>query len=387
MRGEQKVKERFEEHNEMVRKLWCDFESNKHERVPVLWSMNDRMIVLNKELNTSGYNYERIFNHPDVMMNVELQFEYWKRHNIWCDWELGLPEKWDLYLQFQNIYESAWLGARPYYTKDNVPDIMPFLKTEDDIKNFIKMGTPDPFSGFMTKVKRFYEYFLEQRERGFTYVDRPIGKISAPIGTDGPFSIATNISGGYIIKLLYLNPSLAEEFLWFVTDALIERMKAWHKLLKVDFPYGGFSFADDSIQLLSPSLYSRFVLPLHKKIIKTFCAGRPGIHLCGTVTQHLKILKDELKIRSIDTGFPLDLGEAREILGEDVLVRGNLHVMTLLRGPKEKIKKETIKILNSGVMKGKRYIFGEGNNVAPNTPMENLNYAYDLVREIGTYDE
>lgn len=41
----------FEQHNEMVLRLWKDFKLNRHKRIPTLWGMNDRMIVLNKELN------------------------------------------------------------------------------------------------------------------------------------------------------------------------------------------------------------------------------------------------------------------------------------------------------------------------------------------------
>ncbi|MGQ9479702.1 MAG: uroporphyrinogen decarboxylase family protein [Thermoproteota archaeon] len=138
------------------------------------------------------------------------------------------------------------------------------------------------------RINNFYEYFLKRKEEGYTYLGRSIGNISVPIGTDGPFTIATNITGGYIVKLLYLNRRLAENFLWFTTESMIERMKAWHKLLKITFPYESFEFADDSIQLLSPRVYKEFVLPLHKKIVNVFCSGRLSIHLCGAVIQHLK---------------------------------------------------------------------------------------------------
>jgi uroporphyrinogen-III decarboxylase len=375
----------FKRHNEMVAQLWKDFKSNKHNRIPVIWGMTDRMIVLNKELNVRNYSYEKIFSDPETMLHVELEFEYWRRHNIYADWEMGLPEEWSLLVQFQNVYESAWFGAKLYFSDTSVPDIVPFLRSEDDIKEFIKRGKPEPFSGFMAKIRSFYEYFLEKKEEGYTYLGRPIGSIFAPIGTDGPFSIATNITGGYIVKLLYLNESLAEEFLWFITEAIIERMKAWHKLLKVSFPYEGFGFADDSIQLLSPKVYAKFVLPLHKKIVKTFCSGRPSIHLCGAVLQHLKTLKEELNISSIDTGFPLDLGKAREILGDDVTIYGGVRVTTLQYGPLSKIEEETKNVLNSGVTRGRRFVFRDANNVAPNTPVEHLNYAYELVKKLGTF--
>lgn len=377
----------FEQHNKTVLSLWKDFRANKHKRIPVSWGMNNRMIVLNKERNVKNYTYEKIFNDPETMLQVELEFEYWRRHNVYADWEMGLPEDWPLSVHFQNVSESAWFGAPLYFSTNSVPDIVPFLKNEDDISVFMKKGKPEPFSGFMARVKSFYEYFLKRKEEGYSYFGRPIGKISAPIGTDGPFTIATNITGGYVVKLLYLNRGLAEEFLWFITESIIERMKAWHRLLNISFPYEGFGFADDSIQLLSPKAYREFVLPLHKKIVNTFCSGRPGIHLCGAVIQHLKTLKEELNISSIDTGFPLDLGKAREILGEDVIIQGGVKVTTLEYGPLSKIEEEVRNILSSGVTKGKRFIFRDANNVTPNTSIEHLNFAYRLVGRIGLYEE
>jgi uroporphyrinogen-III decarboxylase len=244
-------------------------------------------------------------------------------------------------------------------------------------------GIPDPMSGFMERVEKFYHYFVERKEEGFTFEDRPLGDISVPMGTDGPLTIAMNITGGAVLKLLCSDPDLFQEFLGFITDALIERMKAWHKLKGVSFPYENFTFADDSIQLLSPKVYKRFVLPLHKKIVRTFCIGRPGIHLCGDVNQHLETLRSELEIKYLDSGFPLDLAKARETLGDDVTIRGNIHVVTLLNGPKDDIRNEALRILGSGVLRGKKFIFGEGNNVAPMTPAENLNFAYEVVRRYG----
>ncbi|MEM1913129.1 MAG: uroporphyrinogen decarboxylase family protein [Thermofilaceae archaeon] len=385
--AEEPVGAGFEEHNRMVERLWRDFRENKHERVPVLWSMNDRMIVLHAKRNLRGFTYHQVYSDPEAMLQVQLEFERWRRLNVWADWEMGLPREWSVSVCFHNVYESAWLGAPLYFPPNSVPDVRPFLMSESDVRSFIARGTPDPFSGFMARVRRFYEYFLEKKESGFTYLDRPIGQVGAPIGTDGPFTVAYNITGGFVLKLLYRNRRLAEEFLWFLTEAIIERMKAWHRLLKVQFPHEGFGFADDAIQNLSPGVYREVVLPLHREIVRTFCAGRPSIHLCGSVMHLLRVLKEELNIAAIDTGFPIDLGKAREVLGDDVLIRGGVRVVTLEHGPLEKIEEEVRAVLSSGVVKGRRFIFGEANNVTPGTPEQHLNYTYELVRRHGRFEE
>jgi len=45
-----------------------------------------------------------------------------------------------------------------------------------------------------------------------------------------------------------------------------------------------------------------------------------------------------------------------------------------------------LKIIKRKVIKGRTFIFGEENNVAPNTPAENLNYAYKIVKQYGKYE-
>jgi uroporphyrinogen-III decarboxylase len=377
----------FGEHNEEVKRLWKEFEAGKPSRIPVQWSMSYKMLVLSPSLNVWGYGFRDCFDDPNTMLRAELEFEHWRRQNVWCDWEMGLPKQWDVGVNFQNVYESCWLGAPVHFADGQVPDAEPFLKTREAMEAFVNKGIPDPFGGFMAKAKSFYEVFQERKKEGFTFKDAPLGNVWTPMGTDGPFTIAVNITAGEILKLLYRDPDFVEKFLRFMADALLERMKAWHRFMGVSFPYKGFGFADDGIQLLSPKTYARFVLPLHKRIVETFCVGRPGIHLCGAVAQHLETLRDELHIASLDTGFPLDLEKARQVLGEDVTIRGNLHVATLYGGPKEKVEKETLRIIRSGVTRGRKFIFGEGNNVAPNTPAENLNHAYFTVKRHGRYDD
>ncbi|MEM1692236.1 MAG: hypothetical protein QXK45_06160, partial [Thermofilaceae archaeon] len=87
--AEEPVGAGFEEHNRMVERLWRDFRENKHERVPVLWSMNDRMIVLHAKRNLRGFTYHQVYSDPEAMLQVQLEFERWRRLNVWADWEMG----------------------------------------------------------------------------------------------------------------------------------------------------------------------------------------------------------------------------------------------------------------------------------------------------------
>jgi len=105
-------------------------------------------------------------------------------------------------------------------------------------------------------------------------------------------------------------------------------MKAWHKFMSISFPYKGFGFLDDFIYLLSPKAYAKFVLPLHKKLSKPCVSKDLESTFAEQWSNTSKTLRDKLHIRWLDTGFPLNLEKAREILGEDVIIMGNLHIAT-----------------------------------------------------------
>lgn len=52
------------------------------------------------------------------------------------------------------------------------------------------------------------------------------------------------------------------------------------------------------------------------------------------------MLEVELSIALLDTGSPIYLGRAREVLGEDVLIRGGVWAYNARAGPKGKIEEE-----------------------------------------------
>jgi len=138
--------------------------------------------------------------------------------------------------------------------------------------------------------------------------------------------------------------------------------------------------------MLSPAHYREFVLPYHKRLVDRFGPEGPNsIHLCGDATRHFKVIRDELKAMSFDTGFPVNHEWLREELGPEVTIYGGPHVELLLRGPVAAIVAETRRILESGVTEGGKFVLREGNNLAPHTPPEHVRAMYEACREFGRY--
>ena len=287
---------------------------------------------------------------------------------------------------FQNVYEAVWLGCRLEYRDGEVPDTWPMLKERKG--DLVSLSVPDPLhDGLMGRGLEYYEYFEERRRReGFR--GRPVGKSSLNGGgTDGPFTVACNLRGATEICLdLYEDPQFVRDLLDFVTESIIVRVRAVGKFNGTAYPQPSWGFADDSIQLLSSAQYQEVVLPYHRRLLEEFSQGGPNaVHLCGDVQRLLPVLQSELNIQDYDLGFPVDLGEVRKSLGPQALLRGNLHPRILRDGPASLIAEETMRIMESGAKEGRRFVFCEGNNVAPATPLEHFQIAYDVARRHGEH--
>ncbi|OPZ79976.1 MAG: Uroporphyrinogen decarboxylase (URO-D) [bacterium ADurb.Bin429] len=75
----------------------------------------------------------------------------------------------------------------------------------------------------------------------------------------------------------------------------------------------------------------------------------------------------------------------RAALGPGIVIEGGPHVDLLLHGTPEAVGAETRRILRSGVTEGGKFILKEANNLAPRTPMANLQAMYDACRTEGVY--
>jgi uroporphyrinogen-III decarboxylase len=376
------------QHNQEVAALWHDFHEGRPARVPCHFNFGTQYRLLTPWMNPQPYSFRQYFEDPAVQWEVQLTLRKWVREQAFQDAEMGLPEEWPgLGPDYQNTIEAEWLGCRLEYREGEVPDSWPRLR--DRKGDLAAMSIPDPIhDGVQARGVACYQYFEERRQReGFE--GRPVGRSSlCGGGTDGPFTVACNLRGTTEVCLdLYEDPRYARELLDFVTEATIVRLKAVMKFSGTEFPQAGWGFADDSIMLLSEAQYREFVLPCHQRLLSAFSLGGPNsIHLCGRVQHLLPMLQKELNIQDFDLGFPVDLGQVRKDLGPGAMLHGNLHPMVLRDGPVSLIRQKTAAILGSGVMEGGRYVFGEGNNVAPGTPVEHFQAAYETVKAVGAYD-
>jgi len=77
--------------------------------------------------------------------------------------------------------------------------------------------------------------------------------------------------------------------------------------------------------------------------------------------------------------WTMNLGEVRNLIGNKAALQGNLDP-TILYAPKEKIRVEAKKVLES-FGNGSGHIFNLGHGILPDVPPENAKYLVDVVKE------
>lgn len=380
----------FKEHNIEAEKVWDSYNAGTPIRVPLILGTSIRTYLSDPILNIDKVSYYNYHNNPDIMLDTQLKYQDYVRHNIFADHEMGLPQKWHFHIDGGNFQHSAWYGCDVHYTDYDSPDTKTLLY--DDNKNMLfDKGIMDPFSGILSRYKNMHEY-LSEKIIGYEYkgipVDANIGVPAASTGGNGiPFTTACKLRGTTQMCLdMALNPEYAKQLLEYITESVIQRTVTWRKYLGMPIKTDVVSLGDDSVILLSPAMYKEFVIPCHKRIYEEF--GTPdavrGIHLCGDASKHFEILRNELNVTQFDTGFPVNLPKLNQRLGTECRINGGLHIELIRNGSIKQIDDESKNILES-MKQYKKFVFRDANHIAPCTPLENMKAMYEACKKYGRY--
>ena len=235
------------------------------------------------------------------------------------------------------------------------------------------------------------EYFADQKKKGYTYHGKPLTEIyPAGMSTDGAFTIACCLLGATEMCIaLYEEEDFAQELLSYITEATIYRIRALRQYFGEPERSKNFSFADDSIAMLSEKDYRRFILPHHRRLIRelTTDGTRNQIHLCGNATHLFPTIQQELNVFAFDTGFPVKHGKLVQEMAPGTVISGGVHVDLLLGGDKTAIREETRRILEEVKPHTKTFYIKEANNLSPCTSPESVLAMYEAVKEYGWYDD
>jgi hypothetical protein len=222
---------------------------------------------------------------------------------------------------------------------------------------------------------------------GTTFQDRPVRIVPPGGSTTGIFTKGVEVRGIDALCLdLYDDPEFAWAFLQQFTELTLARIGVWRRLVRgkdADRPSpDGFHFCDDSIQILSPELYERFVLPCHERLYRARTTGQRRLHLCGHATQHFDTLTERLGVRAIDGPGPfVDHAAYLARYGAGFSFAAQMDHGVLEQGTPEQVRQMVRGLMTGGArVPGRFQVMGFVNRV---TPLENVRAAYEAGRAFG----
>lgn len=199
-----------------------------------------------------------------------------------------------------------------------------------------------------------------------------------------PFTLASYlVEGGssrhYIEtkRLMYHSPDVWHRLMDKLARVVTSYLKA-----QIEAGAQAVQLFDSWVGCLAPEDYREYVLP-HVRVIFEGLKGMgvPCIHF-GTGTATLLELMKEAGGTVIGVDWRVPLDEARRRLGPDVALQGNLDPVVLF-APVHEIERRVERILRQAGQ-GPGFIFNLGHGILPNTPVENVQAAVDMVHKFSS---
>jgi uroporphyrinogen decarboxylase len=181
---------------------------------------------------------------------------------------------------------------------------------------------------------------------------------------------------GAVKSFVYNEPDAAHSLLQILADAVVEYLNA-----KIAAGCDAVQIFDTWASLLSPADFEEFSL----RYIRYICDrlelnGAPVIVFAKGVGSFEAL--SELKCDVLGVDWTRDLGKVRHNTGGRKALQGNLDP-TVLFAPKEKIRDEAARVIRS-YGHGAGHIFNLGHGILPATPVENVQYLVDCVKELSS---
>lgn len=200
---------------------------------------------------------------------------------------------------------------------------------------------------------------------------------------EGPLALGAEMRGLSALMMdTYADPGFLDELLDFTSQVA----RAYWKP-QVDAGADTIGMSDAAASMMSPEHYERFVFPAQLRIVEDIRAHRPDtivrLHMCGR-TDDLLPTMSRLPVDIFELDFPVDLRHAREVLGPDKVILGNVNtVEEMLTGTPEEVYAAAAECHR---ISGPMHIVGTGCEVAPETPPENLRALVAYAHEHGPED-
>ncbi|HID18931.1 TPA: hypothetical protein EYP27_05270 [Candidatus Bathyarchaeota archaeon] len=337
-------------------RLMTAFERKQPDRVPVT--------PFNREwcLRQLGFKFSA------AMTNAEI----YAFSQLYCIKKFG----YDMVLDFLAVHaESEAMGSRLHIPEDAAPSVAePAVK--DYKSDLPKLKVPNPWK----------DGRLPMILKGIQIMKSVCEKMNIPVmGYVQAVWRHTCMLRGVEKAMLDVkkNPDELKELCEIALESLIVYgnavAEAGADLIWVSDPVS-------SGDMISRKTFEEFVHPFLKREIKAL--KRTGVklflHICGNVNDRLDLMAST-GVDAISVDEKVDLAKAKELIGGQVAIMGNLSPgKTLLSGKQEDVERESKQAIDAAA-KGGGFILASGCLTAAAMPPENVETMVRVVKTYGRY--
>jgi len=214
-------------------------------------------------------------------------------------------------------------------------------------------------------------------------------------GIIGPMVMVGDLRGLETFSLDCVDrPEYIKELLLIISEKSIEWIDATREVsggrtaFANDFHEGFVFVGDDGTAQMSPKHVEEFALAPLKELSCYFHSKGLKVmaHNCGKADHLLKYWMDDVKIdRYIGISYLTDKRKLAEIMGGKVSLIGGVDTANLRQGSPKSVIEDVRRALDF-LKKIPGFVLMDGHNVAPGTPVENLNAVTAAARKFGSFE-
>jgi uroporphyrinogen-III decarboxylase len=251
---------------------------------------------------------------------------------------------------------------------DQPPSFVPWLESVRDVA---RLRLPNPTDNMGGRKLSYIEEVQFLINKFHVWLEgEPILLRVGPGWQEGPFTAALHMAGDQVFDWAEQEPNALHDLLAIITEASIDYERTVRQLVEADM--AGACIRSSGTEALSEELYREFVLPYSLQIYEAF-PGPRRLHMWGDINHLLELLLDEQGITHLDgCGSKVDTQHLVDTMGGKVVVRGKLDPDVLLNGTTEEVTQAAWEVLEAFLEVG-GLVLSNGDEIHPNTPVENLN--------------
>jgi len=265
--------------------------------------------------------------------------------------------------------EAADCGAHIEVFEDQPPAIIESDALLADKTTLASLTPPDPYGGGR----------MHDRVLGIEALSASVGGDKLVEGwVEGPIAEAADLRGINHLMIDFLDdPAFVRDLFEFVLENALAFGRA-----QIEAGANLIGVGDAAASLINRSLYDEFVLPYEKRLIDGLqeAGGTIRLHICGN-TKHLLDGIAPLGCEMVDLDSLVEMTDARELLGPDQVIAGNIDPVRALRNSDPATIRQDLTSCHQAA--GDRYIVGAGCEVPRDTPLENFHAMREFARSVG----